>query len=299
MDSVNGISTQGSRLISFCVLLILMTFQLIMHTSCAESSSPDDRNDLRVISLSPALTRTLEDMGFADVVVGCTPFCRPENQRAVIVGDLYEVDYEMMVRLDPTHVVVQATAAGPLPELHQLAESRGWGIGSWPVNNLADIRAVLAELPELLDGKGQQQSRKLIAAMDTIGAGAQRWSGRTLVVTGGQPLLAFGPDTYMGELLAGFGVPNALESGAWRTLSAEDVVRIDPKGVIVVGAAQGSAVVTIEMLPIDAVSQGRVVLLDHPEALIPSSRVIEVATALKKSIAQLAEADLQTSTSYE
>ena len=180
-----------------------------------------------------------------------------------------------------------------------MAESRGWGIGSWPVNSLADIRAVLAGLPDLLDGNGAQQSLKLLAAMDTIGVGAHRWSGRTLVVTGGQPLLAFGPDTYLGELLADFGVPNALESGAWRTLSAEDVVRIDPIGIIVIGAAQGAAVVTIEALPIDAVSQGRVAILDHPEALVPSSRVIEVATALKNSIAQLAEADLQTSTSYE
>jgi ABC-type hemin transport system substrate-binding protein len=299
MDSVKRVSAQGRRLLFFCVLLMLMTSQLIMHMSCAESSPEHHKNDLRIISLSPALTRTLEDMGFADAIVGCTPFCRPENERAAIVGDLYEVDYEMLVRLQPTHVVVQLTAAGPLSELHQLAQARGWGIGSWPVNNLDDIRAVLTQLPDLLDGQGSQQSRELLAALDTISASTQRWPGRTLIVTGGQPLLAFGPDTYMGELLTGFGVPNALGSGAWRTLSAEDVVRIDPEGVIVIGAAQGPAVVTIEMLPIDAVLNGRVVLLDHPEALIPSSRVIEVATALKKSIRQLAENDLQTSTSYE
>ncbi len=289
----------GCRRFRIYQILLLAIGFMTFPIACSEASEDVVSTPLRIVSFSPALTRTLEDLGLSESIVGCTPFCRPHQQDAAVVGDLREINYEILARLQPTHILVQATTSGIQPKLQALAETRGWQIGVWPTDDLQDIRTLLAELPELLGGTGQSQSNTLLAAIDEIGTKRRSWSGRTLVVTGGQPLLGFGPQTYMGELLDRFGVPNALESGDWMNLSLEDVVRLRPQAIIVIGSQEGQAAATIRALARDEVFAAPVVVLDHPEALVPSSRVIEVSVALANLIDELGSKNEQTSMSYE
>lgn len=118
-----------------------------------------------------------------------------------------------------------------------------------------------------------------------------------LIALPGEPVLAFGVETYLGDVAAAFGLQNAITSAGWVELTLEDVARANPDLLIIVASTDGdaggqeSALGPLATLPIEAVRQGRWVVLEHPDAIIPSTSVVEVAAELKRKLAGLSERD--------
>src|SRR6185503_20277445 len=104
-------------------------------------------SELRIVSLSPAITRTLIDFSVHRSIVGRTPHCESIDPAVPIVGDLFNLDYERLIAVKPTHVLVQPPAAGLDPKLEQLAAERGWKLGSWKLNDRDDIETLVRDLP--------------------------------------------------------------------------------------------------------------------------------------------------------
>ena len=113
-------------------------------------SEVDPAAGLRVVSLSPAITRTLIDLGAGDLLVGRTPYCRGLDGDVPAVGSLLEFDPEAMLAVDPDLLLVQPGAGGVAPGLAALAEREGWDLHAWRIDGLDDLRRLLAELPEVL-----------------------------------------------------------------------------------------------------------------------------------------------------
>ena len=105
----------------------------------------------RIVSLSPAVSRTLVDFGLDDLIVGRSPWCASLDPAIPVAGDLYTIDYERLIRLRPTHVLVQPPASTGLdPALQRLATEHGWVIGQWTFNTLDDITRMVRDLPGVL-----------------------------------------------------------------------------------------------------------------------------------------------------
>nr|BFD31336.1 helical backbone metal receptor [Pigmentibacter ruber] len=63
----------------------------------------------RIISLVPSLTETLCDLGLHTNIIGCTNFCiSPKfiSKTAKIIGGTKNPDIDLLLSLDPTHVIV-------------------------------------------------------------------------------------------------------------------------------------------------------------------------------------------------
>ena len=105
---------------------------------------------LRIVSLSPAVSRTLVDLGLDETVVGRTPFCDALDAGVQIVGDLHELNYEMLVQLQPTHVLVQPPASGPKPELVAECAARGYDLLTWHLNGLRDIEQMVRGIVQIV-----------------------------------------------------------------------------------------------------------------------------------------------------
>ncbi|MGC8767712.1 ABC transporter substrate-binding protein [Calditerrivibrio sp.] len=59
---------------------------------------------LRIVSLTPSITKQLISLGFKDNIVGCTSYCPLANDkksRAQIVGSIMDINVEAIVRLKP------------------------------------------------------------------------------------------------------------------------------------------------------------------------------------------------------
>jgi len=66
------------------------------------------------------------------------------------VGDLLEINHEMLVRVEPTHLLVQPPAAGPSPALVALAAERDWQLQAWHLNGLRDIEQMVRDIVQMM-----------------------------------------------------------------------------------------------------------------------------------------------------
>ncbi len=295
-------------------LLLVVALLLQCIIGCTSDGAPDSNSNnpdsasaapVRLVSLSPAISRTLVDFELDQYLVGCTPFCPTAND-ATVIGDLHDVNHERLIKLAPTHVLVQPPAGGLSDSFRELAGRHGWALHTWSLNDIGDIAALIDTMPEVfaesapdLADRARQQaeelSDRLSQALRPLDDGV--WRGRTLLLAGTDPVLVYGSDTYLDDLLRAMGVPNATETRHWSQLSMEDVTRLNPEAVILLEAGADESTDPLELagpigrLDIAAIRENRVGVLTHPDAILPSSAIIEVAAELRAVLNGFNEAD--------
>jgi len=256
--------------------------------------------DLRIVSLSPAVSRALSDLNLSRLVVGRTRYCTALDSSIPVVGDHFDLNVESMVRADPTHVFIQPPK-GIVPDaLNALGAAHGWRIAAWKIDTLEDIRAMVRDVVDRIDPTGQsaamtdarERADRLDAAIGAVGrdvADLPRWRGRVLLVHSVAGAIGvYGSGTYLDEVLRVLGSANAANGvSGWGQLTLEDVVRLDPQAVVVIrpGAPAAESAIDasgpIGSLDIEAVRSGRVAVLRGRDALLPSTSVIDTASELK------------------
>lgn len=285
----------GPRLVALLVLSVC----LVSSTSCRRAPSNSaaiQPQAVRIVSLSPAISRTLVDVNVQDKVVGRTPYCAALNPSIPTVGDLVNIDYEQLVRLKPTHVLVQPPQAGVDQHLIELAQQHGWKIQQWALNNIDDIETLVRELPAALfaDGTpefaacGERSAEVLNQIAAALTPGAQPiFRGRILMVYSLSPISVFGTETYLDDVLRAMGGSNAVTDRGWIGLSLEDVVRVNPDAMIAVRPEMQyvdyrAALGPLWDVEVQATVNRSLAVMNHPEAFLPSTSIIEVAKQLRE-----------------
>jgi ABC-type hemin transport system substrate-binding protein len=283
------------------LIALLCTFA-IAGCDDASGSHPvraaEARNEIRIVSLSPALTRIAVDLGLGEWIVGRTQFCTAVDPAIPVAGDHFLQDFETLVRLDPTHILIQPPrneVPGPLAEL---ARQKGWSVVTWRIDTIADVRAVVREMPgrlaaspsdvsTRLAGRAAELLRDIDESLAAPSPRADDGERRVLLIYSTEPVISvFGGATYLDEIVRALGWRNAADHlSGWGQLTLEDVVRIDPDAVIVI--AQGAvpldeALGSIAALDLRAVDQHQAAVLGHPEALLPSTSIVEIAAMLRE-----------------
>lgn len=259
----------------------------------------DGSMEIKIVSLSPALTRIVVDLGFGDLIVGRTRFCKSIDSAVPVIGDHFAVDYESLVRVQPTHILIQPPRNEIPSALAELVNANGWSIHSFKIDTLSDIKNVTKQLPleifanapdRLIDAR--KKSNEILNALDEISKfnKDQAWNGSVLLVHSiEQSISIFGKDTYLDELLGGFGCTNAAANvTGWAQLTLEDVTRLNPQAILLISstinnkADSAQAIGVLGELQIDAVTEKRIGILNHPDALLPATSVIEVAEQMRQ-----------------
>jgi iron complex transport system substrate-binding protein len=263
----------------------------------AAAANPDPLPGLRIVSLSPAISRTLVDLGLEDHIVGRTPFCDSLESAVPVVGDLIDLDLERLVRVRPSHVLVQPPAGGIDPALLRLAPERGWRLAAWQLDDIGDVKRLVRELPAALFETAEERAdiearaNGLIAAIDrSLDSDASEhvagFTGRVLLAFGTDPVSAFGEGTYLHDVLIALGAANAVSARGYPQFTLEDVRRLDPDAIVLVRPGRSGGTVLAALGPlgrldIHAVRERRLAVLTHPDAFMPSSAVIGVVEELR------------------
>ncbi|MFN0012033.1 MAG: ABC transporter substrate-binding protein [Phycisphaerales bacterium] len=272
------------------------------------------RPTLRIAALSPAIAVILRDLGHADAIVARHGFDAWSNQALPVAGDQQGFDYETLLRVNPTHVLVQWGGGGgggggggrDLPaRLSQLARERGWLVQDLPLLTLADIERAAASLHTLTTPNALAWTDTPLAARMKA-AWAPRTpslapAGRVLLLYGTNPPTAIGPGSFHHQLLERLGGTPAITSGSpFMQLDVEDVLRIAPDCIVLVRPADATPAsstpgpqwrivppeefpATLGPLakhPIPAITQRRVGILTDPLAAIPGTNLITLADDL-------------------
>ncbi len=291
----------------------ILSFFLLL-SACAErpepQAPPESSPERRIVSFSPAISRTLVDFGLTDQIVGRTPYCEAVPREIPVTGDLLSVDYERLVRLRPTHVLIQPPAAtGVPPPLSDLADRHGWVIGQWRLNDVADVLTLVDELPGILaapSGRFDLDRDVLIERAAELHSAMARllepepeaiWPGATLFLIGTEPVTAIGTDTFLHELWASLGGVNLIDRRGYPQMTLESLARRGPEAIVFVRPGVSAEadpqrlLGPIARLDLPALDRGRIALLSHEDALMPSTGLIEVAEELRSIMARFREID--------
>jgi len=277
---------------AFVMTLLAITGSIVI-SACVRSQSEREKSVQtidahRLISLSPAISRTLVDLRAEHLLVGRSRYCDAVDPSIAVVGDLYDVDLERLVRLEPTAILVQPPASGVASTLTSTAEAQDAALHAWRLNSIADIRAMVGDLAELLDDDDVHRRARAIDAelrsIDDPPAGTVR----TLLIQAVDPMLVAGLGTYIDELLRAAGGVNATTRNGWAELSLEDATRLDPAAIIILQAATppdgGWRSTPIAALACTATREGRVHYVQSADAAMPSSAVMHVVEPMREAL---------------
>ncbi|MCX5661214.1 MAG: ABC transporter substrate-binding protein [Planctomycetota bacterium] len=264
---------------------------------------------LRIVTLAPALTQMLVDLGHRDELVGKSEYDTAAPASVPVVGNYLEVQMERLLKLHPTHVLMMPGKEGPPARLLEAARRYRFGVVTYPYPNtiaevlrileggvpelrVADLGGVLGDV-ESSHGLRRQIIGKLSRLKKVCDAGKSR--PRVLMVIGTGPMMASGPGTVLDELLTGYcGAVNAAggASVGAPTYNRESMLKLAPDAVLLLlpdapplqAIEQDSRLAELRGLPINAVKRNRVVLLAGSQLLLPSSNLPAVAATLAREV---------------
>lgn len=262
-----------------------------------ESPAPQAGGDQgpRIAALSPAIAIILDDLGLSDRLVARHAFDEYSERSVPVAGDQGGVDYERLLRAEPTHVLLQWGARQPPRRLGELAGEQGWVVVDYPMRTLEDIREATRDLGKRFDRT--QAAAALLERMDEAWAPASpelaRRVGRVLPLYWTNPPGAAGPGSFHHQLLEAMGLTPALQDGpAYIEIDPEDLRRLDPDTIVLFAPGAEPADLSemlspLERLDLRAVREGRVALINHPWSQIPGTSMIETAQRTREALRKL------------
>ena len=230
---------------------------------------PSTHAGARIVSLSPALTRTVTELGGGAAIVGRTPWCEtPQAADARIVGSHEDRDLEAIAALHPTLILRQSSVADPALEM--VARSVGAEVHTWHFDRVADVQASLVPIANLLVEAGitsaPETAARITALHHEAVAAPVRTTGPVLFLFAVDPPMAFGTGTYVDDLWTAMGGTNAMRRPGYPAITAEDVVRLAPAAIISIGRSEIPAWM--------ADASGALIAIDAPDLLEPSARML-------------------------
>ena len=245
---------------------------------CARQPAPRTAAGPRIVSLSPAITRTVEALGAGKGIVGCTPWCGLEG--VPVVGSLEDRNAEAIIALRPALVVRQGDQ--PDPALDGAIVAGGGRCLGWRLNSVAEVERLVGDLAEALDDAGTPDcsvgAARILAAHRQAIATPVRTRAPVLFLFATDPPAAFGAGTYLDDLWRSMGGANAIAQQGYPALTAEDVLRIRPRAIAIVTAgAPGELPSWLSGIP-------GVHAVVAPELLEPSARMLVAGPAALRQL---------------
>lgn len=268
-------------------LLVLATVAaLLVNIGCRGESSPTNSANSsgpRIVSLSPAITQMLDDLGRSDDVVGVGEFDPVAPPRARIVGDLRAIDYEALLAVEPTAVLLQPGVEGVPDRLASLAERLGFQVHSFDIETLDDALTALttgvgeaagdSEAAAGLAERVRSQMQEIASFTDDLDR------PRVLLAVGLSPYVtAAAPGTFLDEALAAAGGRNAVEQAdiLYPEFDHERLLALDPDVIVyMTSRARDNAAVDLP----EPLAE-RLVVLEDEAALLPSTSLPRVTAQL-------------------
>lgn len=257
----------------------------------------------RIVALSPALAVTLRDLGLAGRIVGRHGFDRSLPREIPVCGDQSGIDYEALIRVQPTHVLVE-WGSRPLPaRLERLGAERGWTLRAFALLTLEDITASVEDLARQFDAPAPGLRDRLGEAWAPR-PGRLAGAGRVLLLGAVEPPSVLGPGSFHHQILERLGgTPAVTEGNPFITLDAEDVVRLAPDAIILILPRAPDApprpvppeqaelerlLGRLARLELAAVARGRVALIDDPLAHTPSTAMLTLTEEMSRILEEWA-----------
>lgn len=266
--------------------------------AAAPASAPAN---IRIVSTVPAATLNLVLIGAADRLVGVSKFdvlYLPKAQKDLpIVGDYEDINYEQLVKLKPTAVIIQTIEPRIPPRLKDLAAQENFQLINLRFDHVEDIWTSVRALGKVA-GKEQEARRAIEHAQDDLKDVAAQFKDaphpRVVYLVSPKLMLMCGGKTFLDEMITAAGGVNigAKAGEGFLDVNRETIVKLAPQ-VLLVGALEEPAEMQDDPrlapwfnLPVPAAADKRVYLVTDGNGLMASVDIGKNVRALAKLIHQ-------------
>ncbi len=239
----------------------------------------------RILTLSPAINEIVFALGAGEQVVGTTTYAAypPAAQKLPKVGGYFSPSLEKILALDPTLVIMQPNNQ----KLEATFQTLKIPTLTVPIDTLSHILASIEAMGKRLHKENEAQGiiseiRTALASLKGIVT-----DKRILIVFGANTSLEHGifvagQNLYYDEIIRASGNQNALQSKrkGQPVLGRENLIALDPDIIILLSATAKAKGIGKEALlapwralPLRAVRNGDIYIIDKAYALIPSDRL--------------------------
>ncbi len=207
------------------LLLLLAGMQLLAFTQPYE----------RIISLSPAHTFNLMELGCEDKIVGVTSYCDLADKEDLVVGSAVSMNMEKVLLLKPD-LVIYTTMFKP----NEITRLKQLGIHCElfeSPDNFQETCAEFLRLGKLVDKeeRAKQYVDSCVQEMQQVQAQIPKGEQpKIFMEIGASPLFCAIPGTFMHDYIEIMGGVNIAKGQKHGTISREAVIRANPDVVVIV-----------------------------------------------------------------
>jgi iron complex transport system substrate-binding protein len=253
----------------------------------------------RIVSTVPAATLNLVLIGGASHLVGVSKYDRlylPESQKNLpVVGDYQTMNYEQLVKLKPTVLIIQTLDSRIEPKLREVAAAQHFDLLNMHFENVGDIWSSVLALGKAADMEPQAQLAIDAAKSDLKDIAAQYKDAphpRVVYLVSASPLEPGGAHSFVDEMITAAGGTNvgAVVGDGYPDISRETLIKLAPDMLLIASPDQPEAIANDprltpwQSLPIPAATRKRIYLVTDGNSLIPSIDIAKNVRALAQLI---------------
>jgi len=254
-------------------------------TAPVAGTAPATMAGPRIVSTVPAATLNLVLIGAADRLVGVSKydqiFLPEDRQNLPIVGDYETMNYETLVSLHPTAIIVQAAEPRIPARLRDVAAQYHFDIVNIKLDTVDDIWKTVAVLGKI-SGRDDAAAKAVADAQEDMKVMAAAMENRprpkVVYVLERSPMSIAGGGTFMGQMveLAGGENVGTKVGGLYPTISNETLAKLAPDVLLVSAPEQAEQQENDDRLqpwmrlPIPAAWNHRIYLVTDGNAMVAS-----------------------------
>jgi iron complex transport system substrate-binding protein len=242
----------------------------------------------RIVSTVPAATLNLVLIGAVDTLLGISsydqPFLPEDKQNLPIVGDYLRMNYETLIALHPTAVIIQDAEARIPETLKELATKHHFEIVNIKLDNTADIWSAVQTLGRIslhenaaTDAITEAKEELHLLSIAT----KDRPHPKVLYVLERSPMSVAGGGSFLGEMveLAGGENVGAKVPGLYPVISKETLVTLAPDVLLISAPSQmpqhdnDDRLEPFAHLPIPAAWNNHIYLVTDGDAMVASLKL--------------------------
>ncbi len=223
-----------------CMKYIIISVIAIVLLSCNKNNynkKNNDREGLKIVSLTPSLTKELVDLGLTDNIVGATSFCDiAATNKGLIIGTAVTVNLEKVLLLEPDLVF-----ASGLTKDNTINALKKNGIKVYKFGKMKsfdDICNHFLELGKLVNKENEarsiiKSSRIKVDSLVSL-ASKNKDSLKLFFQIGAKPIFTVIPNTFMNDYITFSGCENIAYDLTKGTINRETVLKRNPDVIFII-----------------------------------------------------------------
>ncbi len=229
-------------LVSIAAMIAIVAFYALPQKKTEQPAAQAQAARQRIVSITPAGTEILFDLGLGNRVVAVTKYCKwpPAARTKLQLGDMMSVNLESLAATSPDLVVLSNMNG----TLRSQVEKMGYATVSVNQDNFGEICDSMLRVGEVCGVREAAEKRvaELKEAVRAVAAKAKKGApgprvlvcvGRDPADTGMKALYVAGPKSFYQDLLREAGAENAFTQDVpYAQISREGLLRADPDVVL-------------------------------------------------------------------